>query len=253
MRDTTKQAGCCPPEWASEDAHRKQRFDRQISLYVMAAGATAAGMLAFSQMADAKVVYTSTEVTITASGDNFLFLDVNNDGISDFEVKIHKTSKISTYCFDLEVAGKGPSIVERYGFADRLSYGAEIGQSGRFASNLYMVRSSFGSIICYPNGPWGAFRSSVKGFLGLRFPFRDGVHYGWASFTLPSGNAFSATLTGYAYETVPGKSLKAGQTHNTSSISDSKDVGEMRPLTLGALAAGSRALDVWRREEDATH
>jgi hypothetical protein len=206
-------------------------------------------MLILTGVADAKVVYTATDVTITAHGQP-LFIDLNNDGIFDLEVIY--VSTISGTCAYLEARGKGSNVVERDGWAARVSFGSKIGPLDRFASRLPMVVPYRGLFECYPNyGPWGRDGTeAVRSFLGLRFLMTDGLHYGWASLDVMGDN--SVTLTGYAYETVPGKSLKAGQTHSTSSISDSKHVGKMHPSTLGALAAGSRGLEVWRREEDGT-
>jgi hypothetical protein len=47
-------------------------------------------------------------------------------------------------------------------------------------------------------------------------------------------------ILGYAYETVPGKPIVAGDEGNTTDAS-------VEP-TLGALALGAPALDLWRRE-----
>ena len=76
-----------------------------------------------------------------------------------------------------------------------------------------------------------------------------------------NGFKLTAMLTGFAYETLAGKSIKAGQEKGvadedfgsdvslTSPISDTPE-----PVTLGALAMGSPGLSIWRREEslDAT-
>jgi hypothetical protein len=50
-------------------------------------------------------------------------------------------------------------------------------------------------------------------YLGLKFVIKRKYHFGWARVTVTRSRAFYyATLTGYAYETIPGKSIKAGQT-----------------------------------------
>jgi hypothetical protein len=64
-------------------------------------------------------------------------------------------------------------------------------------------------------------------------------------------------LTGYAYETSPGKGIVAGQTKGmddsnieqpdavlTTPIPDSP-----QPATLGALAMGAPGLPIWRRKD----
>ena len=53
-------------------------------------------------------------------------------------------------------------------------------------------------------------------------------------------------LSGYAYETVPGKAIPAGKTLGTDPLSDV----ERPEATLGALALGSAGLVAWRRDEE---
>jgi len=52
----------------------------------------------------------------------------------------------------------------------------------------------------------------------------------------------TATLTGYAYETIPNKPIIAGKTHG-------KDVITLQDASLGHLAAGASAILAWRQEE----
>jgi hypothetical protein len=230
----------------------------RLAEYSAAAGATAAGLLLMAIQADARVIYTPANITI--GNQQALYIDVDNDGITDFGVKDADifVQGAGLTCDSLTVKGKhGGNIVESsgsLGYAARLPFRAVIGPKRGFRNSLVMGYSGAPVVTCsLRRGPWEAFGHPVEGFLGLQFPIRGELHYGWAAFTVSSGDGATATLTGYAYETVPGKGLKAGQTHNTDSITDSNDVGQMRPSTLGALAAGARGLDVWRREEDAMH
>jgi hypothetical protein len=63
-------------------------------------------------------------------------------------------------------------------------------------------------------------------------------------------------LTGYAYETIPNKSIIAGRTKGTDEVSKvERPLPEVvrasapRPATLGMLAMGAPGLSIWRREE----
>jgi len=61
------------------------------------------------------------------------------------------------------------------------------------------------------------------------------------------------TLTGYAYETVPGKSIVAGQTKGTEASSIGAPNASLiaptsQPTTLAMLALGSPALFLRRRD-----
>ena len=62
----------------------------------------------------------------------------------------------------------------------------------------------------------------------------------WARLTVKTTqHNFTAILTGYAYETIPGKGIVAGKTKGP-------DVTTVSPATLGHLAAGASAISAWR-------
>jgi len=98
--------------------------------------------------------------------------------------------------------------------------------------------------------------ANVSGrYLGLKFRIKDKIHYGWARFNVTVGNSrITATLTGYAYDTIPNKTIIAGQTkgmddNTIEEPSASMTVPRSQPATLGALAMGAPRLSIWRREE----
>ncbi len=78
-------------------------------------------------------------------------------------------------------------------------------------------------------------------YLGLKFQIKGETHYGWArlnvSVRAQGGVNITATLTGYAYETIANKAIIAGKT---------KGEDESQGATLGALAAGAAALHTAR-------
>jgi hypothetical protein len=102
-------------------------------------------------------------------------------------------------------------------------------------------------------------------YLGLKFKIDGKTHYGWARLTvqLPGNFLVKATLTGYAYETVAGKAIRAGQTkgdaddatvdsnflnpdtsESTASVADSSDTPQS--TSLGALALGAQRVQARR-------
>jgi hypothetical protein len=97
--------------------------------------------------------------------------------------------------------------------------------------------------------------------VGFKFKIGNLFHYGWArvSFTTLA-HSYQATISGYAYETIPGKAILAG--HTGGSASGSAESAELLPsgylqekapaqeTSLGLLAAGSSGLSIWRREEN---
>ena len=71
------------------------------------------------------------------------------------------------------------------------------------------------------------------------------IHYGWARLSFQVQNfSITATLTGYAYETIPNKPIIAGETTG-------QDVAIIRPAGLGDLARGVSAFPALRVEQAA--
>jgi len=140
-------------------------------------------------------------------------------------------------------------ILNDSGWASALPAGREIGPEGLFGSSATMeVCSTSDGMGPHSSGPW----LDVKNrYLAFAFFIDREVHYGWArlSVTVKSGScaASAAVLTGYAYETAPGKPIAAGQTSGADDISREK---RSQP-TLGWLALGSMGLVAWRRDETA--
>ena len=80
----------------------------------------------------------------------------------------------------------------------------------------------------YYYGPWvHSGRSAVSRYLGLKIQISGKTHYDWARVVVTG--LVNAILTGYAYETIPGKAIVTGQT---------KDANGPRSLTT--LAQGTR-------------
>ena len=69
-----------------------------------------------------------------------------------------------------------------------------------------------------------------------------------------AGQAFQATITGYAYETIPGKAILAGYTSGTADSAQLQAPADLREspsqeASLGLLASGASGLSIWRRDE----
>jgi hypothetical protein len=56
-----------------------------------------------------------------------------------------------------------------------------------------------------------------------------------------------ATLTGYAYETVAGQTIQAGQMVDRAAAK--VESAPQRTPSLGMLALGSEGLELWRRDD----
>jgi hypothetical protein len=90
----------------------------------------------------------------------------------------------------------------------------------------------------------------------LKFKIKGKTHYGWARLTVTDKNTvITATLTGYAYETIPNKPILTGKTRGLDDdyqpTPASLKTHTSKPTTLGALALGAPGLAIWKREEPA--
>jgi hypothetical protein len=107
------------------------------------------------------------------------------------------------------------------------------------------------------NGPWSKAKNR---YLGLEFLIEGKVHFGWARLNVScQGTDVFATLIGYAYETIPNKAIKAGQTKGTAAESG-EDFGASASLPkltpeshqapwLGMLALGAEGVLLWRGKD----
>jgi hypothetical protein len=216
----------------------------RLNAYALAASAAGAGMLALGP-AEARIVYTPAHVVI---GRPFP-LDLNHDGIVDFYI-LHS---YSAGVHDLEACQflgsytHGPfcsvadtnAIRASRNFESALQYGAKIQRGDHFAKFGSNALAAFccysGRSMRYWFGPWANGGKGVKNrYLGLRFKIKGRFHFGWARLTVTTtSNDFAATLTGYAYETIPGKAIVAGQTHG-------RDEAILGRLAQGASGVVSR-------------
>jgi hypothetical protein len=227
-------------------------LNRQLNTYAQVASAAGVSVLALAGTSEAKVIYTETyQMTRTSFP---LFIDLNHDGIRDFLLCTNFYQGSSGLEIGLSavgyrntnnvVAGRRSSTGSGYFFsvASALRVGARIGPRGNFSVRFpFMAVELFngdGSQYSY-RGEWAGEGEGVQDrYLGLKFVISGEVHYGWARLSVTVGHErhfddVSGTLTGYAYETVPGKPIIAGQITGP-------DVITLRPETLGGLALGRK-------------
>lgn len=194
-------------------------------IYLLAMAAIVLGLA--HRAAVAEVVYTPVNVVLTKGHYN---LDLNHDGIADFEIKAtHSIDYCGGLSASLRVALVTGNGVEGSSTVAALASGSLIGPDQMFKTSgtplIESVRYGYfeicGSTRCgecffmnFRNGNW----LNVSGFLGLEFLIDGQIHYGWAQMTVhfdPTQKLLSATLTGYAYETVAERSIVAGQNTGT--------------------------------------
>jgi hypothetical protein len=236
------------------------RSSKPLLAYAAAAGAVC------STQAMAEVVYTPAHISLKSSD---YFLDLNHDGINDFELRsfnsvlTQPTGYLLIHCLVANPLVNGNRIIGNdQGFATAcpasvgeqtaaLKAGAVIGTDALFQATanlmgsylVFMPKPGSCSSGRFSSGPWP---NAGYRFLGLVFEINGKEHFGWARISVEKtnglcGRPFYTAIGGYAYETIPGKPIVAG------------DVGvsaqSVPEPTLGVLALGTPGLDLWRREE----
>jgi hypothetical protein len=239
-----------------------ESLQHQLNMYALGASAAGVGILALAQPAHAKIVYTKAH-TIISRGTVFP-LDLNHDGIKDVILSNKSYNGTCTAgkkpCYILSrtlfaiPARPGNRVWGRTNYADHsasaLSAGVRIGRKGQFLpSTGTMVRVIPSSSVCK-----GAWTDVSDRYLGIKFQVKGKSHYGWARLNVSCvDNVVTATLTGYAYETIANKSIVTGRTKGTENIGVEKPhaaVTKPTPesATLSALALGAPGLSIWRKE-----
>jgi hypothetical protein len=220
------------PSQLSESLHKR------LNAYALVASAAGVGMLALAQPAEARIVYTPSHHVI-APGHTY-HLDLVGRGVTDFNLinsALRWCDGLSAYCFGLEQTAPRKNSAMGYYSGDHgtwdsaLTAGRRIGPHLNFHPAFGDLASGFvfslGGDGTRSYGQW----VNVKNrYLGLRFVIKGKTHYGWARMSVEiKGTNLVATLTGYAYETIPNKPIIAGKTKG------SEETG-----TLGALARGAK-------------
>jgi hypothetical protein len=266
----------------SSQSRKKQNLPgllhRRLNAYALAASATGAALLALTPPSEAEIVFRHANGTVSRNGS--FNLDLNNDGIVDFTIvefargtSLHSTQLLSVIphlgnhvMCGWVVCTSGNSN------AVALQFGKNIG-TPQYAwltfprDNMAYAFNSNGFL--FTGGPWGHIFDNRARYLGLQFQINGETHFGWARINVVlrqnPRRTWQARVTGYAYETVPQKPIRAGQTmENDDDAASPLDPAppirpsslRRRPLsvsphfaTLGALALGVGGIALWRREE----
>ncbi len=231
----------------------------QLNMYAIAAAAAGVSLLALSQSAEARIVYTKLNFKIEPHNSYYLYL--NNHGRIDFAIQDRtynsRTNLLEAYAPAHNRVWVQSETQDYRRFAAALPAGVRISRSrfntsGPLRFYLATAHSTFSA------GPWKDVRNR---YLGLQFLTKGKTHYGWARLSVETKrHSIVATLTGYAYETIPGKSIKAGQTKEAADDPTNEDFAPNvsltnpipstpQPASLGMLSLGANGLPLWRREE----
>jgi hypothetical protein len=255
------------PQTSAQTRHPSQlslNVDKNLFQYAAAAGAAGVGLLALAPKAEAKVIYTPTNVPITVNGP-VVPIDLNNDGVVDFYIynvvnsggarapRPQGRPPLGFYAHALVVTpAQQANEVGAITSFTKAPCAAEVIQGHEISANKNFVAGEidlFGIVGDYSNpgtltGPWQG-KDNKGGFLALKFVVDGNTYFGWARVTL---GGTSPVLSGYAYEDVPNASIKAGVIKGPDQNADASEPAKSvpQPASLGALARGASGLATWR-------
>jgi len=227
-------------------------LEKNLAAYVATAGAAGIGLLGAAQRAEARIIYTPTNTTITQG---LTPIDLNNDGIVDFNLS--KSSLEHSYALSVRpaVIGQGNGIRLNGNYPAAGFFGVPVGPGEPFQDGYGFMADQGGyhSSVWF-TGPWA---NAVNKYLGFKFKINGQTHYGWARLTVQGLYGGQPLMTGYAYETVPNKSIKdgaVGPEHAESATTHAalleRESSGARAPRLGMLARGADAVAIWRREDE---
>jgi hypothetical protein len=251
--------------------------DHRMRLYSLAAAAASVSALALAQPAEAEIIITNKTIPIHAGIP--VPLDLNGDGIADFQFYLvtntyHHTSNNYLAGYTLTAGG---AVIGQGGLLSAMARGAKVGPGGPFlgskvehfveVSHMCTTFCSGGTKAGYTfdqqlDGNWAG--GHPNRFIGVKFKINGKIHFGWVRLTVtvkhkgngkgPTGS-FSATITEYGYESVANKSCGAGlpgaaapEAPHGSSVPKQENSLKTGPA-LGMLALGADALPLWRRDD----
>jgi hypothetical protein len=244
----------------SKPAKLSESLTRLLQSYTLAASAAGVCMVALAPPSEAKIIYTKTHQVIGWNG--IYALDVNGDGEFDFIISQWYSY---SYPFGIDRFGfaaqpaisnaiVGTSGQYQTRFAAALKRGARIGKSQHFLTTSGFPAANLVSVSVRSSTTRGQWKNVSNRYLGLKFQIDGKVHYGWARLSVQLGDQFSATLTGFAYETVANRPILAGHTHGSNEASTEPSSMELtlpnavipsasnpqEPGSLGNLALGAQ-------------
>jgi len=223
----------------------------QLNMYALAASAAGVGVLASGSPAEAKVVYTPATANMAIRMDcGPVGLDLNHDGIIDFQLGIFRSSGS---CQAIPLLGphshpwfvispvqqsNGVWSVQSTFSGNQIQCVAALPKGTRVGSHSPFRMGTWQVLYGQSNGSWGTahfcpWRKGVQAYLGLEFVITGKIHFGWAR--VASNGVGTAYVSGYAYESVPGKAIVTGKIKGPDVVTVQPDTA---PGSLARLARG---------------
>lgn len=240
---------------AQQNDRLGEQFHKRFASYAAAAGAAGVGILAMAQPANAEIVYVPENQRLTTGA----YLAINPHGIT--VVNFHNEPGATTSGIYDEVWASGSVAAAAIARVAALKQGEPIGPGHHF-SNFGLLAFRWKTNYNGRAGTTGSWVNVQQRYLGFKFSINGQTHYGWARLSVVNGTGVSikSILTGYAYNTVAGQQILAGQTTDDPVTQPEPEAlanpgtpqlladETPRPGTLGLLALGSLGIPYWRRE-----
>lgn len=205
-----------------ETASGPSSVRQHLYRFAIATISVGVGLFTLAWPTEAEIVYTPVNITI---GENSSYnLDLNNDGVTDFVISASQSpapcgpqgfqSPYDTVA-ETPASGNGAEGSPPARLKKREQIGPNqtfYGGAGTMAWVFFCEYGSGGDSWIYESPGYIVGR---KGYLGLMFQTNGETHYGWALLGVKlrfAKDDVIVSLRGYAYETVPGKPIYAGQT-----------------------------------------
>jgi len=233
--------------------NHSESFHQRLNAYALAAGAAGVSLLALAQPSEAKIIHRHLGVAL--QGNDYYAFDPANQGAA-FEFLgsfINRTSVWWNRVWLRPNSQYAGALLAQNAFAADLARGAVIGRGGAFGEG-----ASSGLLFTY--GPYGGgtgkhhkgnFALGQTDYVGFKFNISGKEHFGWVRLKVSvrpfQGEMLTVSvLRDYAYQTIPGKSIRAGQTMEGADAGSVS--GNLHNASLGALALGASGIPLRRQE-----
>ncbi len=190
----------------------KKTTSKKLSQRLTKYGALTVAIAGIAE-ANGQITYTDIDPDFAGASGGEYFLDLDNNGINDFKIFNIVGSSSELYLFiepltaSNDVLTSNSSMSYAYPFA--LNSGETISSGGSFWLNNGYTAGYLS--MNYNSCSFGNWCSVTDKYLGLRFNISGNTHYGWARLDVPNNAASSWVVKDYAFNTVAGEPIDAGQ------------------------------------------
>jgi hypothetical protein len=236
-------------------ASGRSLFERQLKAFALAAGALHGGGAIASPIEWSGLINQAVPI-------NGEVVQLNIGGLNTFQLNWNPESSymdaIIGASSDFGVATTVTTTGGKSDYAANLPAGSSVaGSNTPFAENSSKILARYylpGDPSNPPGSPylgeWNA-ATNGTGYAGLRLTLLGEEHYGWMQISVPANIADGSNLTGqitlvdWAYCTVPGPTINAGQTSGECGARAEVPAPAMPALLL--IGMGAAGLAQWRR------